>query len=330
VIKQKECRVTLGSLVAAFALAMISNAEGWAATGTPASSAPTSPLSRLPEVTVTAQRLKLEQRVSKFVEQIAATENGAEGIARWQVPAVCPLVSGLPQKDGEFILERLSEIARMAGVPLADKENCRPNLYVLVTDQPEELLRGMEQRNRGYTFGYDASTDPPTETPAAVVDEFIKTPRPVRVWYNSTEKDIWGNPVAYCPASDVLPRLYDSKTVMFIRCSRGIAGGSHIVLSAIWAISSAFVIVDRHRLREVTLGQLADYVAMASFAKLKPGARLEDAPTILKLFDGTPQAAPAGMTEWDQTFLKSLYSTEQTLKMQRGQIARSMVREIAP
>jgi hypothetical protein len=35
---------------------------------------------------------------------------------------------------------------------------------------------------------------------------------------------------------------------------------------------------------------------------------LVDAPTILQLFNGT-QAAPAGMTEWDRAFLKSLYTT---------------------
>src|ERR1700733_8623805 len=197
------------NLVLVSALVLIALAIGADAAEQP--SAPTGPASSssasasagkseaLQEVTVRAHRIELEKRVAKFVNRIAATENGAEGLARWQVPAVCPLVSGLPRKEGEFILERLSEIARMAGVPLAEKENCHPNLYVLVTDQPEELLCGMEQRNRGFTFGYDASTSPPTETSATVVDEFIKTPRPVRVWYNSTEKDLWGNPPPHSP-----------------------------------------------------------------------------------------------------------------------------------
>jgi hypothetical protein len=69
---------------------------------------------------------------------------------------------------------------------------------------------------------------------------------------------------------------------------------------------------------------------MVGLAKLKAGARLGDAPTILKLFDGAPDVAPAGLTDWDQAFLKSLYATEQITRQQRGQIAREMVREIAP
>jgi hypothetical protein len=325
VITPQGGSITLRVFAVAVTLAMLPSSDGWAATETPASSAPATPL---PEVMVTARRLELERRVAKFVNQIAAPENGDEGLARWQRP-VCPLVSGLPQKDGEFILERLSEVAHAAGVPLGD-EHCHPNLYILVTDQPEDLLRGMEKRNRGFTFGYDTSVYPPTETPATVVDEFINTPHAVRVWYNSYEKDIWDNPVAYCPASDILPGKFGHATVLYIRCSRGIAGGSHLVSSAIWAILRAFVIVDQNRLHEVKLGQLADYVAMSGFAKLKPGAHLDDAPTILTLFDGAPKAAPTGMTAWDQTFLKSLYATEQKSKLQRSEIARSMVREIAP
>lgn len=286
---------------------------------TPANSSTIAP-EELAEVTVTAHRLELEKRVSKFVAQIAATENGAEGLARWQVPPVCPLVSGLPHKDGEFILERLSEIARTAGVPISDDEHCHPNLYILVTDQPEDLLRSMEQRNRAFTFGYDYSMYPPQETSPTSVNEFISASRPVKVWYNTQQKDMWGNPATYCPIDE-----YGD----YVRCMQGTAGGSHLRISAMWTMWTAFVIVDRNRLNEVKLGQLADYVSMCAFAKLKPDAQLGDAPTILTLFDRKPGAAPTGITEWDQTFLKSLYATDQISKTQRSAIARQMVHDIA-
>jgi hypothetical protein len=307
-----------------------------AGAGAPEAEAGNATSEPLAEVTVTAHRLELEKRVSKFVNQIAATENGAEGLARWGAPPACPLVSGLSQKDGEFILERLSEIGRSAGVPLGD-EHCRPNLYVLVTSQPEDLLRGMEKRNRVYTFGVDASFYPPTETPASVVDEFIKTPRPVRVWHNITEKDAWGQPLAYCQAPLILPQCSEAgraqpecdPTLRF-RCGRAIAGGSHLVFNSVWTFSRVFLIVDQTRLQGVTTGQLADYIAMSSFAKLKAGAHLDAGTSILTLFDGAPKEAPSGTTAWDHTFLKSLYDTEQKSKLQRSQIAHQMVHEIAP
>ena len=64
---------------------------------------------------------------------------------------------------------------------------------------------------------------------------------------------------------------------------------------------------------------------MVGLTQLKPGARLGDAPIILKLFNGAPEAAATGLTDWDQAFLKSLYATNQS-----GHIARAMVRDIVP
>jgi thymidylate synthase ThyX len=47
----------------------------------------------------------------------------------------------------------------------------------------------------------------------------------------------------------------------------------------------------------------------------------------VKLFDPAP-AAPAGISEWEQAFLKSLYVTEQRSKLLRSQIAREMARQV--
>lgn len=310
--------------------------EGAAATG------------KLQELTVTAERAKLASRVRKFLNQIVAPENdGEDGMARWQVPPVCPLVSGLTQQQGEFILERLTAIAGKAGVPLAG-QHCRPNLYVLVTPQPEQLLRAMEKRNRPFTFGYETfganGGANSTETPEGVVDTFIETPRAVRVWYDSNQKDPWGQPLGVCPGAQVLAHICApgggfvggaqlpicNAGVYNFRCGRGVSAGSHLILTAVSTFSRVFVIVDRTRLHGVNLGQLAAYVAMVGLAKLKTGANLDDAPTILKLFDGAPGAAPAGLTDWDRAFLKSLYETEQLEVGQRGQIERAMVRHIVP
>ncbi len=258
------------------------------------------------EVTVTAHRAELATRVSKFVNQIAAAEN-EEGFPRWQTP-VCPLVSGLPQQEGEFILGRLSEIARAAGAPLAG-EHCSPNLYILVHPQPKELLQAMEKRNLAFTFGLY----PP---PPNVIGSFIATPRAVRVWYTSVERTPDGLPLQACPP--------------YPKCTPGQAEASRLSSAVVWQLAHVFVVVDQSRLQGVSRGQLADYVALGGLAQLKPGARLGDAPTILKLFDGAPQAAPAGMTDWDQAFLKSLYATDEKSKLQRSQITQQMVRDIAP
>jgi hypothetical protein len=265
----------------------------------------------LPEVTIRAKS-NLESKISKFVNQVTVSENGGEGgLSRWVAPPVCPLVSGLSGPEGEFILGRVSEIARAAGVPLAG-EQCRPNLYILVTLHPEDLLKGMEERNREFTFGYDVSYATPTLTSASIVDEFIATPRAVRVWYNLRLLTPEGLPPSTCYGRPCNPN----------------SRGSLLVLDLLRMFSTVFVVVDQTRLKGVARGQFADYVSMVSLARLQSDS-LGDAPTILRLFDGAPQAAPAGLTDWDQALLKSLYATDQESRLQRGQISRDMVPQIA-
>ena len=243
-----------------------------------------------PEATKAAQRAELKPRIEEFVNEVTALEH-EEGLPRWN-HQLCPQVTGLSREEGEFILARISEVGRVAGVPLAG-ERCGPNLYVFVTTRPKELLQGMKERNSAFAFGVNAA-------PAAV-DEFIGAPRAVKVWYNTATETAWG------PEPIEAQGLFLTAPVF----------------------SRVFVIVDGTQLRGVALGQLADYVAMAGLAEVNPAARVGGAQTILQLFAGSSQAAPAGMTDWDRAFLKSLYATEQS-GQQRAELASSMVREIIP
>ncbi len=261
------------------------------------------------EVTVTANRVELEKRVSKYIYQITKLENG-EGIPRWRVP-VCPLVAGIPQQEGEFTLERLSDIARTAGIRLAD-EHCRANLLIFVTPDTQHFFAGMTPQTRLLTF---AGAHP------SVIDEFIKTPRPVRVWYKTIMLTPDGKTLGFTDRSEISDRTFGVPKVA--------PDTSYARISAVWGMARVLVVVDQKRLQGVSRGQFADYVAMVSLAQIKPGTRLGDAPTILKLFDGAPQAAPDGISEWDQAFLKSLYATESTSKGQRGAIQHTIMRDLS-
>ncbi len=266
----------------------------------------------LQEVTVTAQRANLAKRITAFVSKITGPPFEG-GLPLWGQP-VCPLVSGLSQEQGEFIVGRISEIARAGGVPLAGEE-CHPSLYVLVNRQPQELLKAMAKHDFGFTFGI--CTEPMDGTPIMpshiVIDEFISKPGPVRVLYRDTPTGPYGvRPTV--SAAKFGPMTYSGDTW---------AGGSS------WYVFRVFVIVDGSQLKGVTLGQLADYAALVGLTEIKPADGLADAPTILQLFNGT-QTAPAGMTEWDRAFLKSLYTTPQhTPSQQRWHVVQAMTKEIA-
>jgi len=164
--------ITAALGLAANAAASAADESAAPAVATPSSASPATPGPRS-DVVISGHRAELEPRIRTFVNQLTSfnINDPEQGMARWSEISVCPLVSGLTKNDAEFILGRVSEIARNAGVPLG-KERCRANLYVLITTDPKAVLRGMQNRNAEFTFG---------EAIPRVVDEFIDTPRAVRV-----------------------------------------------------------------------------------------------------------------------------------------------------
>ncbi|HTB66005.1 MAG TPA: hypothetical protein VK727_07230 [Steroidobacteraceae bacterium] len=264
------------------------------------------------EVIISASRTQLAPKVSAFVNAISVPAQG-EGLARWHMP-VCPQVTGLQREDGEFVLWRISEVARAAGVPLAG-EHCDPNLIVFLTLDPKQLLMDMEKRQRAVTFGHAAPVE---------IDEFIATPRVVRVWYNSAVE----SPDNFTPAHGFPPFAQMTGQGLVGNVTTDWEKASRVTRTVVRAFTRVCIVVDKGHLQGVTLGQLAAYIAMVGLAQIKPDAQLSDAPTILRLFDGTPQGALPGMSDWDLAFIKSMYATEQTVAVQRGEIARGMLREI--
>lgn len=285
------------------------------------------------KVIITGDRSQLTAQITAFVDQLTDFDisDPGRGLARWQEP-VCPLVSGLPEKHGEYILARVSDIAKAAGVPLAGRF-CHPNLFILVTNQAQKTLEDLRKRHLELVFG-DASP--------ASIDRFIAAARPVRTWYDTVERTPEGTPIvnqSFPGISQQNAQVGPGGVIIItpVRPDNPSSFGtnpwaqaSHLTVNAVWAIYRVFVIVDPTKFKRVSLGQLADYVAMTGLSQIKSDARLNNAPSILTLFDGPPEAASAGLTDWDRAFLKSCYSTQQKLVLLRTEIARSMVSTIAP
>jgi hypothetical protein len=293
-------------VVAVVALATVS-VEATAQSHAPTAAMPsTSTSETLQEVTVTARRLNVAPAIREFINQIARRENG-DRLVRWDTP-VCPTVIGLPPEEVEFVLGRISEIARAAGVPKGG-ESCRPNLFVVVTADPKGLLEGWNDRNDTRLGVFNGATwrNDLNGAPQSVVEPFINTPRAARVWYYTGASDTW-----HALTAAAGPK----------------AENSRLFLHTVYAFFRVFVIADQTRLHGLTVGQFADYVSMVGLAQIKPDAHLGDTPTILKLFDGAPQRTPAGMTDWDRSFLKSLYATDQIMNTQLDLMGKDMVRDI--
>jgi hypothetical protein len=333
-------RIPSLTLIAAVGLIALAAADRRVAAQQPPASAnesspgaPAGEVRHTPEVTITGQR-ELETRITGFVNQLTDFDYGDsnKGLARWQDP-ICPLVTGLPRDMAEYVLLRLSEVARAAGAPIAGEHCHHPQLFIIVTKQPEAYLREQEKLHGAEVFGGAAPM---------LINEFIATPRPVRTWYDTVEQTPEGLPMMKMSfpgisETTLAPGAGGGSVVVPVQpndpqsmLANPWSQASHLVLNVVWAIKKVYVVVDPTRFKGVKLGQLADYISMAALAQIKLDPRLDGDPSILALFDKAPEAASAGLTDWDQAFLKSFYSSEQKSVEARSSIAHSMVREIAP
>jgi hypothetical protein len=299
-------RIALCSLLAPASLAFYASANAQSTTAAPGP--------RLDTITVEAARHReiVERQVKAFVGQIAVKPYDSS-LARWEpVVPLCLLVAGLPREDGEFILARVSKIAAAAGAPLA-AEHCKPNLYIVVSADPDALLKAWNKRDV-WMFGDESDQGGTT------IRKFLNANSPVRVWYNAELYSADGTPLGN--TGDCRPILSCRTTLR--------ATATRIVFNQTRDLTSALVMVDGPRARGINFGQLASYIAMLALAEIRANADVADAPSILHLFSRSENDRPAGLSAWDEAFLKALYRTEHTDRQQLAEIKTAMVQEIAP
>jgi hypothetical protein len=260
----------------------------------------------------TRRRQELEQEVNRYVGSVAVHPRG-EALARWDQP-VCPLVAGLPRTEGEFMLARLSQIARQAGAPLGS-ETCTANLFVVLADDPEDLLKRWWARNRRLFM---------TRNGLGGINAFIGSPRPVRVWYNSDFLSAEGLPAMPGTMVGMLGTSADTSTLPMNQ----VHSASRLRHAAVPGLSSVIVVVDNKRLAGLNFGQLADYVAMLSLAQVRLDADTGTTPTILSLFRGA-ENRPTALSPWDEAFLASLYHTQQASVTQLSSMEHTMLDSVA-
>jgi hypothetical protein len=273
-------------------------------------------------VTIEAQRRReqLRREVDQFVEATIARPRTDDSLLRWD-GAVCPLVAGLTREQGEFVLARLSTIARAANAPLAG-ETCAANLFVIVARNPSGFLWLWWQHDRRL-FN--------TNHGIGGVRRFIETDRPVRVWYNYMPVDAdSGSQISMLLAQSIGVAVGTGQgggTLEYPVLQRP-ETGSRLRYNAVRAIASVIVVIDAQKVADLDLSRLADYVSLRGLAEINPEADTGGAPTILNLFRGTGSSSPPGLSAWDRALLRAVYRTPQKERRQLSEIETATLDQI--
>lgn len=301
-------------LAAVLAVALSVRSEGALSAGKPAGAPPhataaSGSAASLSTVTIEAAREKrqLMRQVSRFVFSVTISYM-YDSMPRWDEP-VCPLVAGLPRAQGDYILARITRIATAADAPVAG-EHCRPNLLVVATPYPDRLLGKWLDRDPlmyNTCSGYGA------------ISAFLHSKRPVRVWYNTVPVSGTGSRE---PPADLDAPAVGVSLGPTMGC---ITGGSGTL-----GLSQVYIVVDMRQMTGLSIGQLADYVALIGLAQIQLDTR-PAGPSILTLFEHG-KAAPHGLSAWDCALLYALYHTSQDTGpdglLQISRIRNNMVSQI--
>ena len=272
-------------------------------------------------VLVRGQRLSeiefdLPRYVIEFIEEATAQARG-RGFARWH-RNFCVGVHNLANEPAQYIVDRISALALDVGLEPGEP-GCNPDSIIIFSTNAEETA-SMMVKSQPRVFR-PAGAEAGTELGLAALDNFAATDRAVRWWHVSLPVDARHGQAAI--------ELANSNCIGGIHCYPyiGVLGPSRIHSGIVDELKYVIIIVDATKLTGTSWGQLADYLALVSLAQINPEADPQDFDSILNLFSNP--AAYSGLTDWDESYLQSLYAFDQrrNVRLQRNEIVSRIVEQ---
>jgi hypothetical protein len=150
----------------------------------------------------------------------------------------------------------------------------------------------------------------------AALERFRTSDAAVRWWHLSAPVDVDSGELAARVAGDPNPPI------------TGVRNLSRMRSQVRYEMAYVTVVLDLSKTDGVSLPALADYLAMVVLSQVDPRSDFTGQSTILNLFQD-PVAAEAGMTDWDQDYLKALYATRpdrSTAAAQESAVANELAR----
>jgi hypothetical protein len=279
------------------------------------------PPTTVPGLTVEAPPHGKATFQDRFVQSLNfVTSHGAPAhlgqLARWAVP-ICPIAVGLSPEMNALVAERVKRLSFAVGTPQARRPGrCKPNVEILFTDKPQELLDLVaKRRNDLLGFHY-----------VSQLRAVSRIGQPIEARYLTQTVAGAGNNSLDAPGATGRASSLD---VEFSHEPGGCAGSAFTeCLSS--QIVNVLVIADANALAGRNIRPVAEYIAMISLAQFKMAKGCDAAHTLLDMFNPGCAGHPAAETPAavDIAYLKALYGGGGALKLwvQKTQAAERMAR----
>jgi hypothetical protein len=275
-------------------------------------------------VTVTATKIP-EAEMKSFVAANTAPTRLAEKIARWKGP-LCPQTLGLPAKYAEFINQHIMDVAKRVGAPTGSKANCKPNIRVVFTTKPQELLNNILAKSPDFLGYHDSGTEG---------EHLAKVVRSMQAWYLTATVDLRGNifvdsrhgggmvvqmpnPIPGMPGQPYIEIYLPNAREMNVTGNRLGDGLSS-------ALAHVLIVAEPGKLLNYEMGTVGDYIAMLALSQPPTPNGCQPMPSILNLLETQCEPGNA-LSNGDLAYLTALYKmgVTDTLQQQREELLYSM------
>lgn len=282
-------------------------------------------------VTVTGSRRMYHDFSRNFATPTKATGK----IARWE-RHICPVVAGQDPHYAAFITQHLKYVALAVGAPVNTDADCTPNIDIIFTTTPQDLLDTVSRNNQHY-LGYFSSV--------AQKDALAKVTRPIQAWYATESTDLKGrrhldtgrsivggttvqnfNGLSSPMNGGLADQVGDSPTNSAGSALTDMAPffystGSHINDGIHTGFNHVLIVIDSTKMAGQDVVPLADYIAMLALSQIPPDF-CQELPSIANRMVPRCEHMADSLTMFDLAYLQSLYhmTADRNLMMQRSEI----------
>lgn len=288
------------------------------------------PQSQTEAVTVTGHKAPPEEVIKSFVQSQAASAPALGKMAKW-VRGICPITTGLTPAMNRLVNDRVREIARTVGAPVAEKIPCAANIDIVFTREPQTLLNQVRKENSallGFHF-------------TAQAEEIATVRFPIQAWYTTETEDEHGlrqidNPQDRHGSDLIIPaganpacpqgctwHLPNARTVNVT--------ASRIANSLRSQFFHAMIVIDLDKINGLEIGSLADDIAMLALTQPQAFDACLTPPSISNLTSPGCADKSKAITEMDIAYLRAVYKldTAKIFSSQKSEIAYQMKKFLA-
>ena len=194
------------------------------------------------------------EAIAQFVGNFVTPTHATGKMARWET-GICPLTAGQQPAVTKFVTERVKQVAALVGAPVNSAPDCKPNIEIVFSRIPQDLLDNIRDHQRDY-LGYAESS--------ADVLKLSTVTRPIQAWYTTQTVDQRGRGrIDSARSSSARASTETLGDATFVR-----ATGSLITEGVRSTFYHVIIVADDTRLTGYEAGPMADYIAMLALTQM--------------------------------------------------------------